>query len=291
VSIVVLRSVNKWKLNQGNQPIPRLPQMSPPDKFEGVEALIFDVFGTSHLVNKLIVGTVVDWRKSVVDYLQTLPQPSEPLDHARFAQEWRNGYHEAISRFAKAPDPNQFKTVDEIHLGILKRLVQEYNLANIWNEELLEEINSIWHRLHGWDDATAGLGLLKQKYIIGTLSNGNVRLLVDMAKFAKLPWDVVFSGDLLKAYKPNKRTYLGACEYLQLPPEKVGMVRIMFGMLLKYKVAAHLGDLEAAKSFGLKTIYVKREGEDRDSTDSDSSYVDMFANSFIEVAHRLGISR
>ena len=82
----------------------------------------------------------------------------------------------------------------------------------------------MWHRLHGWPDATQGLNSLEKRFIIGTLSNGNVRLLVDMAKFAELPWNVIFSGDLLKAYKPNGRMYLGACEYLQLSPEKVGMV-------------------------------------------------------------------
>jgi 2-haloalkanoic acid dehalogenase type II len=160
----------------------------------------------------------------VVDYLQTLPQPETPLDHGQFAQDWRHGYDEATQSFAKAGDISQFQTIDEIHMSILKRLVKEYDLESIWNEELLQEINLIWHRLHGWDEAAEGLTLLKKKYIIGTLSNGNVRLLVDMAKFANLPWDVVFSGDLIKSYKPNRKMYIGACDYLQLPPEKVGMV-------------------------------------------------------------------
>jgi 2-haloalkanoic acid dehalogenase type II len=159
-----------------------------------------------------------------VDYLATLPQPSKPLDHAQFAQQWRQGYHEATSQFASSPDPSNFRTIDEIHLSLLQALVKKYDLETIWDETLLQEINLVWHRLHGWPDSTKGLELLKKKFIIGTLSNGNVRLLVDMAKFAKLPWDVIFSGDLLKAYKPNSKMYLGACEYLQLPPEKVGMV-------------------------------------------------------------------
>jgi 2-haloalkanoic acid dehalogenase type II len=166
----------------------------------------------------------VDWRRSVVDYIRTLPQPPTPLDHAEFAQKWREGYHKATSSFAASPDPDNFQTIDDIHLSILRRLVKEYNLESVWDDSLLEEINLVWHRLYGWPDSTRGLNLLKTKYIIGTLSNGNVRLLVDMAKFAGLPWDVVFSGDLLKAYKPNGKMYLGACEFLNLPPEKVGMV-------------------------------------------------------------------
>jgi len=166
----------------------------------------------------------VNWRKSVVDYLRTLHQISKSIDHELFAQEWRDGYYLATREFACASDPIKFQNIDEIHLSILKRLVVKYGLESVWPESLLPEINLIWHRLHGWPDSSEGLKLLKKKYIIGTLSNGNARLLIDVAKFSDLPWDVVFSGDLLKAYKPNERMYLGACEYLQLPPGKVGMV-------------------------------------------------------------------
>lgn len=167
---------------------------------------------------------MVDWRKSVVDYLRTLPQPSTPLNHALFAQEWRCGYHEATRGFAASPDPRKFKTIDEIHFSILRVLVEKYHLESVWDENLLREINLVWHRLSGWLDAPEGLRLLKKRFIVGTLSNGNARLLIDIAKFAELPWDVIFSGDLLKTYKPNERMYLGACEYLQLSPEKVGLV-------------------------------------------------------------------
>lgn len=167
---------------------------------------------------------MVDWRRSVLAYIRTLPQPSTPLDHEQFAQDWRTGYHQATSSFASSPDSNNFQTIDEIHFSILRTLVKKYNLEGVWNESLLHEINLVWHRLHGWPDSVEGLRLLKTKYIIGTLSNGNVRLLVDMAKFAGLPWDVIFSGDLLKAYKPHGNMYLGACKFLNLPPEKVGMV-------------------------------------------------------------------
>jgi 2-haloalkanoic acid dehalogenase type II len=184
------------------------------------------------LTIELTSGTVVDWRKSVVEYLRTLPQPPQPLDHGSFAQEWRRGYYLATREFASAPDPSKFQTIDEIHMDILKRLVAKYDLAAVWPDSLLEEINLIWHRLHGWSDASAGLRLLKKKYIIGTLSNGNARLLIDMAKFSDLPWDVVFSGDLLKAYKPNERMYLGACEYLQLPPGKVALVGAVKNLLM-----------------------------------------------------------
>src|SRR5579859_1588576 len=144
------------------------------NSFDGVEALIFDVFGMKWPLNlgDLIEGTAVDWRGSVVDYLRTLPQPTETiLDHEQFAQEWRNGYYKATSEFAASPDPSKFQTIDEIHLSLLRTLISKYSLENTWDEPLIQEINLVWHRLHGWEDATKGLELLKRKYIIGTLSN------------------------------------------------------------------------------------------------------------------------
>src|SRR5271154_5679684 len=101
-----------------------------------------------------VIGTVVDWRKSVVDYLRTLSQPSKPLDHESFAQEWRHGYYEATRQFSRSPDPSKFQAVDEMHLTILRGLVEKYELETIWDESLLQEINLIWHRLSGWPDAT-----------------------------------------------------------------------------------------------------------------------------------------
>jgi 2-haloalkanoic acid dehalogenase type II len=169
-----------------------------------------------------------------VDYLATLPQPTPPLNLESFAQEWRQGYYEATREFATSPNPNGFQTVDEIHLAILRTLIKKHNLEDLWTEPFLNDINLAWHRLHGWPDATEGLGLLKENYIIGTLSNGNARLLIDMAKFAGLPWDVIFSGDIMKAYKPNPRMYLGACEYLQLPPSRVAMVsRVLISLIVR----------------------------------------------------------
>ena len=156
---------------------------NPVEAFAAVEALIFDVFG-KFTTRVLTVGTAVDWRSSTVDYLRTLPQPATPFDHKSFAQEWRQGYYEATRQFAASPDPSQFQTIDEIHLSILRQLVKKYRVD--WEESLIQEINLIWHRLNGWSDSTEGLELLKTKYIIGTLSNGNVRLLIDYGKTCKV---------------------------------------------------------------------------------------------------------
>ena len=106
-----------------------------------------------------------------------------------------------------------------------------------------------WHRLHPWPDSVAGLMLLKQRRIVAALSNGNVALLIDMAKFGGLPWDFIFGGDVSRHYKPDPQTYLGACAMLGLPPAQVLMA------------AAHPSDLAAAQQCGLRTAYIDRPAE------------------------------
>ncbi|KAM5536350.1 hypothetical protein V8D89_009948 [Ganoderma adspersum] len=235
----------------------------------GVEAYVFDVF-----------GTVVDWYGSVTRALEAFaPESLKNEEWGSFAKEWRKGYGEYTRRVAKGGEGSN--NADVMHREILDGMLESprwTHLAPLWGNTEREELVQFWHRLDGWPDSTTGLYAMKRKAIIGTLSNGNVRLLVDMAKHADLPWDVVFSGELLGSYKPNPKTYLGAVHHLGVPPEKVAMV------------AAHLyNDLLSAGSHGMKTVYVRRSTEDvnvRDSVKSkaDGGEVDVVVDSFEELA-------
>jgi 2-haloacid dehalogenase len=138
--------------------------------------------------------------------------------------------------------------LDRLHRQSLEKLVEKFSISGL-DEADLHYLTMGWHRLHAWPDSVAGLTRLKTKYIIGTLSNGNVALLTEMAKFASLPWDVIFSAELFEHYKPDPETYLGAARLLCLAPEQVMMV------------AAHNHDLKAAQKLGLKTAFVARPTE------------------------------
>src|ERR1700733_16157286 len=127
---------------------------------------------------------------------------------------------------------------------ILEDLLKQYNITLTEDEKA--HWTNVWHRLSGWPDAAEGLTRLKKNYIIATLSNGNVSLLVEMAKFAGLPWDTVFGADLFHHYKPDPEVYLGAVDLLSCKPGEVMMC------------AAHPLDLNAAKALGLRTGYVPR---------------------------------
>jgi 2-haloacid dehalogenase len=193
-----------------------------------VRALVFDVF-----------GTVVDWRSSVAAEVRALGWPVDP---PAFADAWRAGYAPAMQSVREGRLP--WTNIDGLHRRILDGLLAERGLAP--PEAEVAELNLVWHRLAAWPDSVAGLQRLRARYPVCTLSNGNLRLLLDMARHAGLPWDTLFSAELFGHYKPDPEVYLGAARLLDLPPAQVLMV------------AAHPSDLRAAAACGLKTAYVPR---------------------------------
>ncbi|GJE89343.1 haloacid dehalogenase [Phanerochaete sordida] len=244
-----------------------------------VEVFLFDVF-----------GTVVDWQNSVAHELQSKHYDGIlELDWIAFAQEWRRGYIVNTKRIAEGGEGP--RNIDALHRQILDGMLAKPEweaLGRMWGEEKRREVNLVWHRLKGWPDTTPGLYALKKHAIIGTLSNGNVRLLVDMAKHADLLWDVVFSGELLGSYKPNPQVYTSALTHLSLAhtPHKVALV------------AAHIYDLRAAAALGYTTVYVPRATEDIDMRDelkrhdvrdkASGGEVDVLVGSFEELARVVG---
>ena len=169
-----------------------------------IKALIFDVF-----------GTVVDWRKTLTKNLNNfLPEALSNSDLEIFAREWRRGYSDYISDFND--NKTDWKNVDEIHKDKLIEILNSFNLFDSMNESSINKLNRIWHQLEPWEDSVEGLDLLKSKFSIGTLSNGNFSLLLNMSKYSNLHWDFIFSGDIFMKYKPNKFVYKKACEFLGL---------------------------------------------------------------------------
>ena len=197
------------------------------------EALVFDVF-----------GTVVDWRSSIIREGEELGRRKHlDVDWAAFADAWRSRYAPSMERVRRGEIP--WTKLDDLHRASLEELTREFGIEGL-SEGEKDHLNRVWHRLEPWPDAVAGLLLLKRRHVIAPLSNGNVSLLVNLAKRAGLPWDLIISAELIRLYKPDPETYLLATYLLDLPPEQVMMV------------AAHADDLHAARENGLKTAYVPR---------------------------------
>jgi len=232
-----------------------------------VRALVFDVF-----------GTVVDWRSAIVrDGRALTAAKGLAVDWEAFADAWRAGYQPAMQRVRGGEVG--WTTIDRLHREILDALLPRFGLSGL-DERERDALNRVWHRLDPWPDAVAGLARLKRRFTIATLSNGNVSLLVDMAKRAGLPWDAVLSAELFGHYKPDREVYLGAARVLDVAPAELLMV------------AAHPSDLAAAARAGLRTAYVPRPleygpGGGLREAPGDQTF-DVVAADFGVLADRLG---
>jgi 2-haloacid dehalogenase len=198
------------------------------------------------------------------------------VDWEAFADAWRAGYGPAMNRVRTGELP--WTKIDDLHRMILDDLLVEFSMTG-FSEGEIDDLNRVWHRLMPWPDSVTGLYRLKSRYVISTLSNGNVSLLTNMAKNAGLPWDCVLSAELTGHYKTDPEVYQKAAELLSLPPSEVMMV------------AAHRGDLVAAKEVGFRTALVHRPlefGPDRDVDLTPDARFDYNAMSFVDLAEQMG---
>jgi 2-haloacid dehalogenase len=225
-----------------------------------------------------VFGTVVDWRSSVIRECTELGKREGIIaDWASFADKWRGGYAPAMDQVRKGE--LSWKSIDELHRMVLERLLEEFNITELTEDEKVH-LNKAWHRLTPWPDSVEGLLRLKEKYIVATLSNGNISLLVNMAKHALLPWDCILSSELAKHYKPDKEVYLTAASLFDLDPEQIMMC------------AAHRDDLEAASALGLKTAYISRPlefGPEGKTDETEDMPFDIIARNLLDLAQKLGV--
>jgi 2-haloacid dehalogenase len=234
--------------------------------FTAIQALTFDVF-----------GTVVDWRSSIIREVQALGRThGVRVDWAQFADAWRGLYQPMLERVRSGNLP--WTKLDDLHRMALDRLLPEFGLTGL-SEPEIQHLNRAWHRLDPWPDAVVGLTRLKRRFVLATLSNGNVALLVDMARRAGLPWDAVLGAEVARHYKPQPQAYLTTAALLGLEPGQCMMV------------AAHNGDLTAASALGFRTAFVARPTEYGPGQKTDLAAErawDVVADSFIDLAGRLG---
>jgi 2-haloacid dehalogenase len=225
------------------------------------KVLAFDVF-----------GTVVDWHGTIAREVDAM---ALGVSGDEFALAWRAGYRPAMQRVASGELP--WTRIDDLHRMILDELLERFQVA--LDEPARRQLNKVWHRLDAWPDAVEGLTLLKSRFIVCSLSNGNLGLLAEMAKHARLPWDCILSAEVFRAYKPDPATYLGVAQVFDVAPHEVMMV------------AAHHDDLAAARRCGLLTAYVERPLEFGAGRPKDVSPVadnTLHARCFVHLASQLG---
>ena len=234
-----------------------------------VQALVFDVF-----------GTIVDWRSGVArESAAFLTRYAPGADPAAFADAWRRRYQPAMEETRSGRRP--FARLDVLHRENLEAVLPEFGIdpASVSPSEL-DALNLAWHRLDPWSDTVPGLTRLKRGFIIAPLSNGNIRLMLDMAKRAGLPWDAILGAEVAQAYKPAPEAYLRTAETLMLEPREVCLV------------AAHNDDLAAARGCGLRTAFIPRAPEHGPGQTIDlrpEEDWDIVASDLVDLADQLGL--
>jgi 2-haloacid dehalogenase len=230
-----------------------------------VGALFFDVF-----------GTLVDWRAGVAREAERILQPlGYRLDWLAFADAWRDEYQPAMEEVRAGQIP--FCKLDLLHRRNLDRILPRFGISGL-GEDAARELNLAWHRLDAWPDAPHGLARLKRRFVLAPVSNGNISLMVDLARRNGFPWDAVLGAETAGDYKPKPRVYLSACEALDLPPGSCMMV------------AAHTTDLLAAAKVGLRTAHIARPNERGPGKGEAKPHapVDVAAADLEDLAVRLG---
>jgi 2-haloacid dehalogenase len=231
-----------------------------------VKALLFDVF-----------GTLVDWRSGIVREAEAVLKPrGYALDWPALADAWRGEYQGAMEEVRSGRLP--FCKLDVLHRRNLDRMLPRFGLGTL-GEEDRRALNLAWHRLDAWPDVTAGLARLRRNYLLAPLSNGNVSIMVDLARRNDFRWDAILGAEFAGDYKPKPRVYLSAADAFDLAPQDCLMV------------AAHSSDLAAAAALGLRTAHIARPNEDgpgRGET-APTVEVDIAANSIEDLTAQLGV--
>jgi 2-haloacid dehalogenase len=232
-----------------------------------IKVLAFDVF-----------GTVVDWRSSVIAEGEQLGKTKGlSVDWAALADAWRAVYRPTLDRVRNGELP--WTKLDVLHRMSLEEILKKFKIDGL-SEDEKARFNRVWHRLKPWPDSVPGLRRLKTRFVISTLSNGNISLLTNMAKHTGLPWDCILSAENIHHYKPDREVYLLVPGLFDLKPEEVMMV------------AAHEHDLQSAQKYGLRTAFVHRpleHGPGKAGAIPATGKYDFVAKDFLDLADQLGV--
>lgn len=229
-----------------------------------IRALIFDVF-----------GTLVNWRTSIAREARAHLAPlGIEVDWHGFADAWRDQYQPAMEEVRTGRLP--FSKLDHLHRRNLDVVLADLGLEGV-DETTRAALNLAWHRLDGWPDVTPGLLQLRTKFRLAPCSNGNISLMVDLARRNGFVWDAILGAEVARDYKPKAIVYLSAAHAFDLAPEETMMV------------AAHSSDLAAAAAAGLRTAFIARPHEFGPNTGETSASVpvDFSATSLLDLARIL----
>jgi 2-haloacid dehalogenase len=143
---------------------------------------------------------------------------------------------------------DRFMTFSEITRRALQYADQR--LRTGLSPEQSEVLLAAWEDLPVYPDVAPSLNVLRERYAIVVLSNGDINLLERLLRRSGLRdlFSYVLSAEEVKTYKPSSRVYRLATDKLGLPPDQVGLV------------SSNAFDIMGAKAAGLRAFWVNRIG-------------------------------
>lgn len=235
-----------------------------------LRALLFD-----------LQGTCADFFTAVASAARLIDAGRNPQeDWGAFVGDWRRGYMRAVNNDGGGPGraAPPWTSARGVYAEALERLLAERGLDG-FDAAAREALVLAWEEQPPWPDVVPGLARLRERHVLGALSNADVPAVVRTAKAGGLPFDVLFSAEMFQAFKPDPAVYRTAARWLALAPEEIMLV------------ACHQYDLRAAGSLGFRTAFVPRPLEfgpqGRPDLDPDPGFT-LVAKDFVDLAELLG---
>jgi 2-haloacid dehalogenase len=241
-------------------------QPRPRASSEGIKALVYDVF-----------GTCTDWRNGVARDAERILRPlGFHIDWLAFADAWRALYQPTMEEVRAGRQP--WVKLDVLHRRMLDQIRPRFGLQAL-EAKVVDDLNLAWHRIDTWPDVVPGFARLQKQFLLAPCSNGNIALMVDVARRNNFHWDAVLGSEIARDFKPKPTVYLMTVAALNLRPDEVMMC------------AAHSDDLRSAAQHGLRTAHISRPGENGPGTGESAPRVpvDFAATSMEDLARQLGV--
>ena len=193
-------------------------------------------------------GTILDWHSGFKEAFRMIGKRYNYFqDWGFLANELRRRSLKSMLNLGENETPKY--NFDDAHKSILLELINEHNLTKFTEKDINYIAYEAPHNFKCWSDFPETLPKLREMHIVCSFTILSYRIIIDTARKNGLSWDAVFSCEGIKKYKLLPEAYQTVAQNLQLEPEQCLMV------------ACHNFDLDAAKSVGFKTAFVRRPDE------------------------------